>query len=126
MTKTERLNEMEYQVKEIQKNIDALKNEIENEKLVFSLERFKNQDFVVNCKTETDSNIFLAYLQGNGYSWGVNGKLLSQKYWDNYKNKTCYRASMNERKILNYADRDYYTRTEKMEIIEFTIEMLND
>lgn len=122
MTKTERLNEMQNQVKELQRNIDIMQKEIENEKLEFSFREFKNSEFVVNCRTENDANIFLAYLQGKNIRWGTGDKLLRKNEWEDYGTETCYRYGNSG---LSFSDSRFY-KNNNCKIIKFNISMLNN
>lgn len=72
----------------------------------FSLEGFKNGDFMVNCRLEKDAGIFLAYLHDQGLKWYEGVSLLPKEQtvfekllgfdsstgsrWEWYEENTCY------------------------------------
>lgn len=56
----------------------------------FNYDEFVNGKLVVNCKTENDANIFLAYLYGKGLTWANGDSLLKRNYYHEYEGKICY------------------------------------
>ena len=77
------------------------------------IERFKNGEFVVNCRTEDQAKKFIEICYDNGIEWY---SLINEKTtdWSSYEEETCYRG---EGCRLNYGYEDWYKG--EYEIITF-------
>lgn len=98
----------------------------------FTVEKFRREEIVVNCKTEHDAEMFLMFLHGCGLTWAgwdlwgsVKGSLVTDgTCFHNYKERTCYMADVNG---VTYAPIEYIKREyEDLPIIEFSKAMLQD
>ena len=67
------------------------------------IERFKDGEFVVNCKTEDQARKFVDICYDNGIEWPRSDK--TETHWNIYMEETCYRCYMND---LNYGYKDFY------------------
>jgi hypothetical protein len=59
------------------------------EPIRFKFEDFKKGKIAVNCKSEADAKLFLAYLHGKGLKWSSGHALTSFINWP-YGDDTCY------------------------------------
>ena len=56
----------------------------------FSWNDFDSGKTYINCQTEEDAIILLAYLTGKGYTWVTGSKLLPETEWNTFREKTYY------------------------------------
>ena len=71
------------------------------------MQRFKDIEFVVNCKTEEQAKQFISICYDNGLEWFNNSK--TETNWNKYNKDTCYRAVDPE---IVYANINYYKKAD--------------
>lgn len=78
------------------------------------IERFKNEEFVVNCKTEEQAKEFVKICYDNDIKWFESKSSVTN--WESYEKFTCYRAE--DGHDLMYCNTDFY-REEEYTVITF-------
>ena len=68
----------------------------------FNIEDYKGK-YVMHCKTEEEAEDFCIYLDSIARTWSTGDSYLSESYWDNYKESTCYNFNYGA-----YCDKQYY------------------
>ena len=68
----------------------------------FNIDDYKGK-YVMHCKTEEEAEIFCEYLHSIGRMWSTGESYLSERYWDKYKESTCYNFNYG-----TYCDKQYF------------------
>lgn len=95
--------------------------EFEPIKKVFNVEKFKNNNVAVRCRTEKEATEFLNYLDGLGFEWRSGDSLHSNSKWGSYKEKTCYTVDIDYNTM--YSEVDFYKRKDYV-ILDYNVLIL--
>lgn len=76
--------------------------------MMFNIDDYKGK-YVMHCKTEEEAEVFCRYLDSIGRRWKSNDSYLSENYWDNYEESTCYDFNTNTYFRKQYFEKDGYT-----------------
>ena len=89
----------------------------------FNWELFNTGKQAVNCRTEHDAEVFLAWLAGKGISWLSDESLLTETNWGVYKEHTTYVLGCLGSEGLSYQTGEFYKMCD-ISVILFTRKML--
>ena len=89
-------------------------------KSLFNVHDYPHDKYVMNCKTEEEANIFLEYLDSEGFRWRGRDSYLSRNNWKEYEEDTCYNFT-----VGTYGDKDYFVDA-GYEILECENFIFND
>lgn len=85
----------------------------------FNFDDFKSGKFAVNCTTECDAEVFLAYLHGKGVNWCSGKSTLKYILWSRGSD-TCYKYYVQDPMDgIGVACKNWYEDEENIPVIPF-------
>ena len=80
------------------------------------IEKFKNENVAVNCKTEEEARKFIEWCYENGFEWDISKPGVTHFYY--YEDKTCYTFNFCDCEHLGYGTKSFHKR-EGYEVIKY-------
>lgn len=70
------------------------------------VDKFKNEDIVINCETEEEAKAFIKWCFANDLKW--TNEDVNTTYFNNYKENTCYSYLYQGAPVLKFARLRFY------------------
>lgn len=92
---------------------DDMLEDVSNFKWKFNILEFKNNNIAIHCKTQEESEKLFKLFINNGFKWSDGEHIdISNTYYNDYEEKTCYEFYMDCDYGIGFADLDYYKKIE--------------